>query len=63
MASHLTNIFDGEARLYEFECAIDMIDKISDSLVEDRATSNALVGVHKVLCNLHAEFKAHMIED
>ena len=33
--------WDIEARLYDFECAIDTLDKISDGLPDDRKTTNA----------------------
>lgn len=63
MASHLPNYFDAEASLFEFECMIDTLDKISDGLTEDRTTSNALIGVHTTLCKIYADFRTHLMED
>lgn len=54
--------WDIEARLYEFECVIDTVEKISDGLPEDRATSNALNGVHSALCKVYAEFKEGLLD-
>ena len=61
MASQLPD-FDAEDRLFEFECIIDTIDKISDGLLDDRTTSNALIGIHAHLCKIHADFKARLME-
>jgi len=61
MASLPSN-WDIEANLYEFECVIDTVEKISDGLPEDRATTNALNGVHRNLCNVYAEFKARLVD-
>ena len=62
MASLPTN-WDIEAHLYEFECVIDTVEKISDGLPEDRTTTNALNGVHSSLSKVHAEFKARLLGD
>ena len=48
--------WDKEATLYRFECAIDILDKISDGLPDDRITTNALNGLRDKLSNIHAEF-------
>lgn len=53
--------WDIEADLYEFECAIDILDKISDGLPEDRTTTNALNGVHAKLCKIYADFRARLL--
>ena len=60
MASLPSN-WDIEADLYEFECIIDTLEKISDGLPEDRTTTNALNGVHGSLCKVYAEFKARLL--
>lgn len=52
--------WDIEADLYEFECVIDTLEKISDGLPDDRTTTNALNGVHAALCKVHADFKARL---
>lgn len=62
MASIPSN-WDIEAHLYELECVIDTVDKISDGLPEDRTTTNALNGVHASLSKFHAEFKARLLSD
>jgi len=59
MASQLPN-FDAEASLYELECVIDTLDKISDGLPDDRTTSNAIVGICAKLSNIYADFKARL---
>lgn len=61
MAFHKPN-FDAEAHLYEFECAIDTLDKIADGLPEDRTTANALTGLHQKLCKLYAISKAALLD-
>jgi len=61
MASLPSN-WDIEANLYEFECVIDTVEKISDGLPEDRATTNALNGVHRNLCKVYAEFRARLVD-
>jgi len=53
--------WDIESRLYEFECALDTLDLISDGLPDDRKTSNALNGLHDILSKIHAEFKVNML--
>lgn len=53
--------WDAETHLYEFECALDALDLMSDGLPDDQRTSNALNGLHSKLSNIHAIFTAHLI--
>ena len=53
--------WDAEALLYELECEIDTLDKISDGLPDDPITTNALNGLHAKLSNIHAEFTAKLL--
>ena len=53
--------WDAEAKLYEFECALDALDLISDGLPDDLRASNALNGLHGILSKIHAEFKAELL--
>lgn len=53
--------WDAEALLYEFECEIDTLDKISDGLPDDIITTNALNGLHAKLSNIYANFKAELL--
>jgi len=54
---------DAEQSLYSFECAIDALDRISDSLVDDPITANALNGLHTSLCSIHSDFKSRLMPD
>jgi len=53
--------WDAEALLYELECEIDTLDKISDGLPDDPITTNALNSLHAKLSNIHANFKAELL--
>lgn len=53
--------WDAEARLHDFECAIDTLDKIRDGLPDDRATANALSAVYSSLCSVYADFKDRLL--
>lgn len=57
----LTKNWDVEAPLYRFECLIDIVEKISDGLPEDRTTPNALNSVHEQLCQIHGEFRGRLM--
>jgi len=48
MASIKPN-WDAESDLYQFECALDTLDLISDGLPDDKRISNALNGLHGAL--------------
>jgi len=60
MGLHKTN-WDIEAELYELECAIDMLDRISDGLPDDRVTTNALNGLYGMLSNVHTVLKKRLL--
>jgi len=60
MASNQPN-WDIETCLYEFECALDTLDLISDGLPDDRKASNALNGLHHTFSKIHAEFKTKLL--
>lgn len=47
---------DSEAQLYDFECNIDLLDRLIDSLIDDRMTANALTGLRGNLERLYEEF-------
>ncbi|WP_017931625.1 hypothetical protein [Robiginitomaculum antarcticum] len=53
-------IWDAEAALYKFECALGILEKISDGLPEDKTTTHALNGLHSLMSNIYAEFTAEM---
>jgi len=61
MASMKPN-WDAESDLYQFECALDTLDLISDGLPDDKRISNALNGLHDNLSKIHADFKAKLID-
>jgi len=61
MASNEPN-WDIESNLYEFECALDTLDLISDGLPDDRRTTNALNGLHYTLSKIYADFKISLID-
>ena len=42
-----------ENSLYRFECAIDTLDKLSDALIDDPKTANAINGLHQTLCAVY----------
>ena len=54
-------IWDIESNLELFGRALDTLDVISDGLVDDSRTANAIIGVHDNLSNIHAEFKARLL--
>ena len=54
-------IWDVESDLEVFGRALDTLDVISDGLVDDSRTANAIIGVHDNLSNIHAEFKARLL--
>ena len=50
-----------QSRLFEMECAISTIDKLSDTFPDDRAATMALNGVCETLSNIHTEIKAELL--
>ena len=54
-------IWDIESNLELFGRALDTLDVISDGLVDDSRTANAIIGVHDNLSNIYAEFKARLL--
>ena len=60
MASYKPN-WDIESDLYQFECALDTLDLISDGLPDDIRISNALNGLHDKLSKIHADFKTRLM--
>ena len=54
-------IWDVESDLDVFGRALDTLDIISDGLVDDSRTANAIIGVHESLSNIHAEFTAKLL--
>ena len=54
-------IWDIESNLELFGRALDTLDVISDGLVDDSRTANAIIGVHDNLSNIHAEFTARLL--
>ena len=52
---------DMQSRLFEMECAISTIDKLSDTFPDDRAATMALNGVCETLSNIHTEIKAELL--
>jgi len=53
--------WDVESHLLDFERTIDMLDAISDGIIDDTRTANALIGVTDKLSNIHAEFKGNLL--
>ena len=54
-------IWDIESNLELFGRALDTLDVISDGLVDDSRTANAIIGVHDNLSNIHAELTARLL--
>lgn len=54
--------WDAESDLYRFECALDTLDLISDSLPDDIRISNALNGLHSEFSKIHANFKTRLLD-
>jgi len=52
-----------EDSLYEFECAIDLLDRLSDALIDDPTTANALNGLHGKFCEIYNDFKTRLIPE
>ena len=53
--------WDFESHLLDFERTIDMLDAISDGLIDDTRTANALIGVTDKFSKIHAEFKSRLL--
>ena len=54
-------IWDIESDLDVFGRALDTLDVISDGLVDDSRTANAIIGVHDSLSNIHADFTKRLL--
>lgn len=54
--------WDAEDTLYQLECEIDTLDKISDGLPDDPITTNALNSLHAKLSNIYAKFKTELLD-
>lgn len=57
------DITQSEQNLYRLECIIDTLDRLSDSMIDDPITANAIIAVHQSLCEIHHDFKQQLLPD
>jgi len=53
--------WDYEDSLNEFEQALALLDRLSDSLPDDPTTTQALNGLQGLFSKIHADFKASLL--